>query len=767
MSQGSQPTTGVSPAPDPPFPSAPPATKTGRSAPRRLAHLCQPEWFFLAMALPFGIAFLIIIPPFQVPDEEAHLRRAFQISEGRIIAEKRAEGTGDALPPGMEELYYRFKAMKGRPQEKTSAGAIRDSAGITWFARKPEFVVFSNSAIHPPLTYLPQALGLFVARRLSPSVLHGLYIGRFFNLMATAVLTFLAVRRTPVGKWVFAALALTPMALSLNASLSPDALTNALSFLLAAQVLWCAFGPEAALSVRSVVLTALLGAAVGLAKQMYFLLPLCFLLIPLRKLGTRRSYLAAFALVLGVTFLAVAAWGSIVARIWSPADPTMGIDPGRQFAYLRANPVEFVRVLGRTAQGAVTFVQQYLGSPGWGELRLPTPAYVVELALLVALCLSDFGPGSGVTPRQAGVAAGVALAVCLTILVVMHLTWDAVGAEAISLHGRYFIPVGPLAGMALGRLGFLVPSALRRVFAPLPAAAALAVPVLLTVSLAEVHRRYFVDTADDAAERHAARGTELIGEQNEASLPLARKEFEEAVRIKPDHVVARLWLGLMLKESDPREAEAHFRAVLQSAPHNSVALFELANVLTARADYAGAIPLYREALNASAGNDNVKSCLAAALREESTGETLAQLGRAVRELAESDLLESPGPGGGRLCLRADRGRLRVPPDKPALARAEFFWRNPPPGGPEICLGDARAAAGPRGRAPFYACSGRLILGKRVFVFALPANAKLLADGAVSWFYQVPLAELDGEELRREEAYRREHGLRFPLRTLPE
>ena len=44
---------------------------------------------------------------------------------------------------------------------------------------------------------------------------------------------------------------------------------------------------------------------------------------------------------------------------------------------------------------------------------------------------------------------------------------------------------------------------------------------------------------------------------------------------------------------------------------------------------------------------------------------------------------------------------------------------------------------------------------------------LLADADLSWFYQLPLLDLTAAERQREESYRGERGLRFPLTTLPE
>src|ERR1043165_2935158 len=59
------------------------------------------SWFarldkcYLTIGLVFGLAFLVVTPPFQIPDEPNHFFRCFQISEGHVRPE-----IGESLPGG-------------------------------------------------------------------------------------------------------------------------------------------------------------------------------------------------------------------------------------------------------------------------------------------------------------------------------------------------------------------------------------------------------------------------------------------------------------------------------------------------------------------------------------------------------------------------------------------------------------------------------------------------------------------------------------------
>ncbi|HQR46192.1 MAG TPA: DUF2142 domain-containing protein, partial [Thermoanaerobaculia bacterium] len=58
----------------------------------------SPAAIFLAVALPAGLLFAVLTPPFQVPDESAHFFRAFQMAEGTFRAGSDGAVPGAELP---------------------------------------------------------------------------------------------------------------------------------------------------------------------------------------------------------------------------------------------------------------------------------------------------------------------------------------------------------------------------------------------------------------------------------------------------------------------------------------------------------------------------------------------------------------------------------------------------------------------------------------------------------------------------------------------
>jgi uncharacterized membrane protein len=727
--------------------------------------MLTPERVYLVLGSLFGLTFVVLTPPFQVPDEDHHFYRSVEISEGHLIARRQGNFTGDEVPAAVEALVTRYAPLATTADQKTTVRDVLESAEIRDQPGERVFAAFSNTAIHTPLTYLPQAAAIGLVRLFSPCVLAWFYAGRLFNLFAATAVTFLAVRMTPVGKWSFTALALTPMALFEAASLSADALTNAFAFLLVAQVLAYAFSPVERLGAVAKLRLALSGAASGLAKQAYFLLPLCYVLIPVRVMGGRRRWWVGFGIFLGATFLAVCGWALVVRSIYSPSDPREKMDPAAQILDMRTHPLEFVYTVGRTAALWRMFAEEYVGWLGTLDVRLPVWLHCAEYAFLIVVFLADYDPRKALTVSQALLAAAVALVVAFTLLVIIHITWDRPGNPQVGLQGRYFIPIGPLAAVAITRLGRLIPALIiHRISLIVPVAAAVLVPVFLCASFERVYDRFFVDGPDRAARRAVQhRYADAVNLQNEhGGEERVRELYGEVLKLDPDHVKAHLQLGLLLIGKDPAEAAEHFRAVVRLDPRNVVALNDLANILMERLEFSEAAQLYQDALAVSPDDASLRGNLNRA-RQSQRGleKALQQASAAFRSVLTPDVLEKRHAGTAHegLYLKSARGRVVDAAGRPLPD--PYVWRSPPPSGEEIVITGPNAGR----HHPFYACCAVPAGIKRAFVFA-PAEVMLLADDEVSWYFQVPLDRLSAAEREQEQNYRRQQNIRFPLVALP-
>src|SRR4051812_21799065 len=64
---------------------------------RALDAAALPRWF-VGLAIPLGLMFVFLMPPLQIPDEQAHFYRSYSVSTGRCIA-----SAEEAMPAAMNE----------------------------------------------------------------------------------------------------------------------------------------------------------------------------------------------------------------------------------------------------------------------------------------------------------------------------------------------------------------------------------------------------------------------------------------------------------------------------------------------------------------------------------------------------------------------------------------------------------------------------------------------------------------------------------------
>jgi len=260
-----------------------------------------PETIYLPIAVTFGLLFAFITPPFQVPDEPSHLYRAYQVSELNLFKYH------DSIPKSLVHLAAISERMKFNVAQKTSRKEI---LGLSSISLAPEEKTYAESPNYI-IPYLPQAMGMLFGRIFNTSPIFHFYLGRILNLLTAVFLLFLAIKITPVFKWVFFLLGIMPMTLYLMASLSYDASTICLTFLFIAIVFKLAFDTTQKISARLLLFLFIIGILLASSKPPYYIAVFAFLIVPVGKFGSWKKYLITF------TGLVVAVL--VVSQLWMPA----------------------------------------------------------------------------------------------------------------------------------------------------------------------------------------------------------------------------------------------------------------------------------------------------------------------------------------------------------------------------------------------------------------------------------------------------------------
>jgi uncharacterized membrane protein len=506
----------------------------------------SPEKAFIFVGIIFGILFLLLTPPFQVPDEPNHFFRAFHVSEFGVLAQKidskpetperlfkiRKDGTfievkakgdasmhirksvheavfvedahkimhylGQTFETGDQQVFQFQRIENGKvhkyvakitkikedeamaivheiPSVRGRAGAflpesllatlkVMDDIAfnkekkqnvheIFLFLKLPlnphkkSFVEFSNTALYTPFPYIPQALGITLGKILNFSPLILLYMGRIFNLFAWIFLICLAIKNTPVLKWFFFLLALTPMSLFLASSLSADAFTNGIAILLIALFLLYSFDEAKAIKRIDVLIIFLLSLLLSLSKQVYFPIIFLFLLIPTKKFGTKKKYFITFALLCLLSISSMALWSFFVKGIYVPNPFKPFVEPDEQILFIFGHPLQYIKIFINTfTHEGLNYLKQFIGRLGWLDTRLPDLLIFLYLLTLMFVAIVDNQKGIVIHFKEKFFMTIVLFLTVIIVSTMMYLTWTPVGGRNIidGIQGRYFIPVAPL-----------------------------------------------------------------------------------------------------------------------------------------------------------------------------------------------------------------------------------------------------------------------------------------------------------------------------------
>jgi uncharacterized membrane protein len=375
----------------------------------------SPRLFAIA-ALIIGLSYVVIAPPFAVPDEQNHFWRALAIARGHLIP---AHGRDTTI---VAKSVQNFVWILDRAEPRESLREkLRVIASLPFDGQVGGEVRFA--AWYTPLPYIVQSV--VAAMPLRPIVLF--YGGRAANLLAAILLVALAIRAAPRHAPVIAAAALLPMTFYELASWSPDAATIALAWLFIALLL------EAP---RRTWLVATVGLALALCKPAYFVIALLALATKFRW----RDRIAIIGATAAGTLVALAAArrGAYNARAGLP------VDAAAQLRCIVADPLHFVRVaLHDVASNGRFYVEEMIGRFGANELKLSPFVITAEIALLAIIALTA---GVAVQRRVRATALAITVMTVGGILLSQYLIWSIVCGDVIEgVQGRYFLEVLPLA----------------------------------------------------------------------------------------------------------------------------------------------------------------------------------------------------------------------------------------------------------------------------------------------------------------------------------
>src|SRR5665213_1555575 len=349
-----------------------------------------PGRFFVLMAAVFGLIFILITPPFEAPDEPVHFFRSYQVSTLNLSVDKVGNTYGGVLPSSLQETVTKTwdnTAVRFHPNIKYPLHITKDVFSIKTTS-KTQTYDFSTTAPYSPVSYIPQALGVGLARLLRMPPIMMMYLGRLFNLAAWIGMFYLAINLMPRKKWVIAFIGLIPMALFQASSLSSDVIAVGL---LAVFMAWLfrLMEEKQPLTSKTIVKLGGLLILLALSKQIMFLFVPLVLLLPGRLFQKSKKERLAKSLLILIPIFLFGLWMLHIKSI-PLSNATLPINPTEQIKHLILHPLHDLKVFINTYffTWGDGIYRSFFGNFGWVDAPLSegivTVGYLAFFILLVA-----------------------------------------------------------------------------------------------------------------------------------------------------------------------------------------------------------------------------------------------------------------------------------------------------------------------------------------------------------------------------------------------
>lgn len=492
--------------------------RAAQAAPARagLRRLAPPRslGILLVIVVIVGVAWALLVPPWQSPDELAHyaysesLAQTFSLpsraghpfvssdeafADGSVGASRGAFFPG-ASPPDWSPADWRhyLAAEHAQPPSKSNGGGP------------------SSASQNPPLYYLLAAVPYLIdASGTAFGRLYAMRLGGVVLLLVTTLAAWMLAGET-LGRRRLSQLAaasvagLLPMATFMSTAVNPDALLMplwTLALWLGARVINRRAAPGDTLALCAVTAAAILTKATSYALVAPVVLAV---LIGWRRRppAERRRALVPIGASALVLLVPVLGWVALASSLGGMAINRVGTSSAhpfnvRQFlSYVWQFYLPRLPFLSRfrttaTLPAYEIWVRQGAGTFGWLDIYLPDWMYPAAGVVTAVVGVSGVALLSALRRRRhlALLAFFVLALICL--LGLLHITdYRAfIAGSGQFMQGRYLLPAIGLLGLAVGLIVTRLPSRVR------PATCGLAITLLLgaqAISLAAVLKGYYL-----------------------------------------------------------------------------------------------------------------------------------------------------------------------------------------------------------------------------------------------------------------------------------
>lgn len=393
--------------------------------------------FAFVFIIIVGSLSLVVQPILNIADETTHFARSEWVSRGNLLVD--SEQTEYEIIQSVNDLQKNVK----RSYVSSDVKGKKIDASIV----KTGHIAASNASF----LYIPQAIGILIAKVLNLDVIWMLWLGRFANLVCYALGITVAIKISPKLKKALFFVSVLPMSIHQAASCSPDAFINMTAILIIAYFLYL-YCSENDLTWKQVSIFIGLSCIIAISKVTNIFMAGLILLLPSKKFNSRKKAFLSKCMVIGGAIVCGGMCYLYITRFPASAEHLEYLNAANvssygQVKYIITNFSEWICKFGMALITKSENYTQTLSSFGWLEYNN---------SLIPIMTLFLFGK---ICAKESGIHTNRINKILLFLMVIgiyiatnfaMYVSWTPVGSTDIAgVQGRYFIPMIALSTLLL------------------------------------------------------------------------------------------------------------------------------------------------------------------------------------------------------------------------------------------------------------------------------------------------------------------------------
>ena len=399
-----------------------------------------------------GLLLAFIVPICESGDSDEHLRRAELTSRGVLFPEYNGDNFTNYYKNGSNYVW--------------DGSGFQSIDSIQFFTKDRYDTVFTTShdtdkinhtlvnvnqvfEQNPFFGYLPQSIGVFVAKLLDLNVIWMLWLASICNLVVYSAIVSFAIRKTPIFKVPLFVTACIPLAVFQAASPSIDSIIYSVSILLIAYFFYLYKLNDCTINIKHITKFMALVLFLGMCKLTLFSFVLLIFAVPLKNFKNRNMLIYSIGgiVILGIIGLL---WSKFATdSLWHSYRAVHflkdNINSTQQVEFLLSSPSNILLVLGDVLN-QITHVFSPL-YPSWPlsnddeHYKLASQFLSAIIPFFLAFVYMVYPSKEKISTKAKLIAFVVAGLIFFGTCMAEYLTWTPVGNVVIDgTNIRYYIP---------------------------------------------------------------------------------------------------------------------------------------------------------------------------------------------------------------------------------------------------------------------------------------------------------------------------------------